>query len=189
MKQIFKRTILLCVACIMAMSVMLVSVSAEEGQAISINGTDTKFVELFTVENGIIYLPLRLAFNDFVDQGYSVVITPSMTKKNISISIVKVDSVTGEVVDKVRRGVYIGWNEEITQEADFANGRIEFYEYEKVNNLNKLLTFVRPVALSSALEFKKVDYNGGARTFISVEDLNTIVQFLIDDAAYSVKLK
>lgn len=191
MKQIFKRTLLLCLSCIMVMSVMLTSVSAEEGQVISINGTDTKFIELFSVEDGVIYLPLRLAFNDFEDQGYSVQIVPSIEKKNIAISVVKIDPVTGEI-DEDRRGVFINWSDEILADAEFSNGRLELYQYAKDANGNNYLpteNYRRPTALSSALLFKDVDSHGGQRTFMSVDDLNNMVQFLIDDSNYAVKLK
>lgn len=191
MKQILKRTLLICLSCIMVMSVMLTSVSAEEGQIISINGTDTKFIELFSVEDGVIYLPLRLAFNDFQDQGYSVRIAPSIEKKNIAISVIKVNPETGEI-DEDRRGVFINWSDEIVSDAEFSNGRLELYQYAQDENGNNYLptdNYRRPITLNSALIFKDVDSNGGKRTFMSVEDLNNMVQFLIDDADYDIKLK
>lgn len=191
MKHIFKKTLLLCLSALIIFSMMMTSVSAEEGQIISINGTDTKFIELFSVEDGVIYLPLRLAFNDFEDQGYSVQIVPSIEKKNIAISVVKINPETG-VVDEDRRGVFINWSDEILADAEFSNGRLELYQYAKDENGNNYLptdNYRRPTALSSALLFKDVDSNGGKRTFMSIDDLNNMVQFLIDDANYAVKLK
>jgi len=188
MKNLFKKTVLLCLSVIMVMSMMMTGVSAEEGQIININGTDTKFIELFSVEDGTIYLPVRLAFNNFEDQGYVVSISPSIEKKNIAIAVVKTDPITNE---KDGRGVYINWSDDVTSDSEFSNGRIELYDYETENGVNYLPTenYRRPTALSSALIFKDVDSNGGKRTFMSVDDLNNMVQFLIDDSNYAVKLK
>lgn len=188
MRKKFRKTVLFCLSFIVISSMFLTSVSAEEGQIISINGTDTKFVELFSVENGVIYLPVRLAFNNFEDQGYLVQIIPSIEKKNISIAVIKTDPLTN---DKDARGVYINWNESVTSDSEFSNGRIELYDYETENGVNYLPTenYRRPIALNSELIFKDVDSDGGKRTFMSVEDLNNMVQFLIDDANYDIKLK
>jgi len=186
-----KKVISICLLFVVAMSFAITSASAEEGQVISINGTQTRFVELFSVEEGKVYLPLRLAFNDFEDQGYSVVVVPSIEKKNIAISVVKVDPVTGET-QKGGRGVFINWSDEIIADNEFSNGRLELYEYAKDSNGKNYLpteNYRRPTALVEALRFKYVDEYGGKRTYMSVEDLTNMVQFLIDDANYSIKLK
>lgn len=78
MKKKIIKTLALCVASIMLFGSMAISVAAEDGQSISINGRETKFIELFRVENGVAYFPVRLVFNDFEDQGYTVIVNPSM---------------------------------------------------------------------------------------------------------------
>ena len=170
---------------------MIINGAAEDGQIININGRETKFIELFKVENGVTYLPIRLAFNDFVDQGFSVQVVPSIAKNNIAISVVRIDPETNEI-NEDRRGVYINWSTDITGDEEFKNGRLELYQYAKDENGNNYLptgNYIRPTALNSPIILSYVDDNGGQRAYISTDDLNNMVRFLIDDANYSIKLK
>lgn len=191
MKKNLIKALSMCVASIMLFSSMMISVAAEDGQSISINGRETKFVELFRVENGVTYLPIRLVFNDFVDQGFSVQVVPSMAKTNIAISVIRIDPETNEV-NEDRRGVYINWSADITSDEEFKNGRLELYQYAKDENGNNYLpteNYRRPTALTSPIILSYVDDNGGQRAYMSTDDLNNMVRFLIDDANYSIKLK
>lgn len=191
MKRNLKKMILTGLLSAVMIGVSIPNAFAEEAQTISINGTDTSFVEIFKVENGVTYLPIRLAFNNFVDQGYSVSVVPSIEKQNIAISVIRVDQTTGEV-DNDRRGVFINWSDEITADESFSFGRLELYKYEKDANGNNFLpteNFQRPVALENKMIFLNVDDNGGQRAFMSLDDLNTMVQFLIDNSDYRVELK
>lgn len=191
MKKKLMKALSTCAAGIMIFSSMMANVTAEEGQSISINGRETKFTELFKVENGVTYLPIRLAFNDFVDQGFSVQVVPSMTKSNIAISVTRIDPETNEV-NEDRRGLYINWNGDVTGDEEFQNGRLELYQYAKDENGNNYLpteNYRRPIALTSPIILLNVDDNGGQRAYMSTEDLNNMVRFLLDDANYSIKLK
>lgn len=194
MKKKIIKTLALCVASIMLFSSMVISVAAEDGQIISINGRETKFIELFRVENGVTYFPVRLVFNDFEDQGYTVIVNPSMDYQNIRIAVVKTDFSTGEIID--RRALFVNWADEVTNDDEFKFGRLELYQYEKdystdPNGVNYLPTenYRRPIAMNNPLIFSDVDDNGGQRAFMSTDDINNMVRFLIDDANYSIKLK
>lgn len=192
MKRNFKKMFLFCIIGIMLLSTIVPNVFAESiATSININGTNTSLVELFRVENGVTYLPIRLAFNDFEDQGFSVRVVPSIEKKNIAISVIKIDPVTG-LIDPDRRGVYINWADDITSSDEYTYGRLELYQYEQDANGNNYLptnNYRRPQALNNEIIFSYVDDNGGQRAYMSLEDLNNMVQFLIDDATYTVELK
>lgn len=177
--------------CMLLITSATIGVQAEGATTLELNGGEpTQFVEIFRVENGVTYLPIRLAFNDFERQGYTVIVNPSIDYKNIRIAVIKTDTNTGTIID--RRALFINWADEITNNEGFEYGRLEFYQYDKDDNGNNYLpteNFRRPVAMNNSLIFSDVDDNGGQRTFMSIKDLNNMVQFLIDDANYTVKLK
>lgn len=187
MKQLLKKIISITLSCVVIFSVMLINVSAEEGQFISINGNNTQFVELFSVEDGKIYLPIRLAFNDFVEQGYSVQVVPSLAKENIAISVVKFNPATGEPEEQ-RKGVFIEWSKNMDLNKN-PYGRFRQYNYIKLPSGKNEAPNAMYTPLKHELFFKQVNPNGDIRTFMSIDDLNTMVQFLIGDANYSIKLK
>ena len=186
-----KKILSSCIACMLLIIAFTTGAHAEGATELQLNGGEpTPFVEIFRVENGVTYLPIRLAFNDFEKQGYTVIVNPSIDYQNIRIAVVKTDSASGEIVD--RRALFINWADDVTSDAEFKHGRLEFYQYSKnEQGVNYLPTenFRRPIAMNNSLIFSYVDDNGGQRAFMSVEDLNNMVQFLIDDANYSVTIK
>ncbi len=150
------------------------------------------FREMFWVCDGTTYLPLRLAFPwDDNSPQYIVRINYSGTNGNVRIKIYRKKEDGSLQAEK--KVVVLRWDGE--PNADGAvQGRMELYRYDSNSDFGKenasdiQNTDITRKPLANPLYFKDVDQSGGQRVFISLADLETLVQFLIGDSNYVVNL-
>ena len=187
-----RKIVSICMTSIIMLSIVITTVGATEPPSVNLNGEDVQLIEICRVENGVTYLPIRMFFNTFKDKGFSVQVVPSMSYKNIAISVLRPDPSTGDY-NTDRRGIFVRWDDRIVEDERFPQGRIDFHKYIKTqSNGNQDVndgSYDPFSPISNALIISRIDDNGGQRVYMSVEDLNKIVQFLVDDSTYVVTLK
>lgn len=191
-----KRFLSSFLACIMLICCFVTVVSAEDGVVLTVNESEkpTKFVEIFRLENGIGYFPIRQVFNNYNKDGYQVQVDPSMDLKNIRIAVVKTDLNTGVIVD--RRVIFISWTDTSKKIAEdntgivYGNGALKKFTYTKVNDVLTSKTYQGAIPIQKPLIFSSVnDEQGGLRTFVSVDDFNNMLEYLFSNANYSITVK
>lgn len=193
MRKILKRITSVACVCLLASSALLTNVYADDAATIKLNTADEKqaqdFKELLLVNNGTTYLPIRLAFPYFGSKEYEVIINPNIDESNVRIKVYKKDE--GGNIKTQRSAAFIEWYNDIDENGK-VNGKVVAISYESDNyddNPQDIYnTDITINELKCPLIFKNVDNLGGQRLFVSLDDLKDLVNFLIGDDDYTVKI-
>lgn len=196
MKKI-SRLLISCL-CIGMLSSFAPNVFADDVESIKLNTNKVEnaedFKELFFVDGGVTYLPVRLAFPYFGSPEYVVKINPNMSEKNVRIKVFKKDE-SGEL-EPEKKITYIRWFDD-QDENGKTTGKTMTISYLSYNekaeddapsndDIND--SEIARADLTNPIIFKNVSDDGGQRLFLSLDDLNDIVGFLIGDDNYVVEL-
>ena len=187
-KRIF--SVICIIAVILSMSTV---VFAEEGTSVRFNDDKKDYSSVVVVENGKLYVPMRMIFPNTNDMENKTALVTMWEKGNI---VIQHGATTGEdVVEQkipfagVRKSVEISYygdpyegvsasfiplEYEGDPETAFESGKFEYGEMKY---------FTNPIIM------KSVGTDKGYRFFISLEDANTIAEHLGLDESYSVKFK
>lgn len=189
MKRIF--TSLFIVAIITTIGT--ISVGAEQvepGNNITINDDGGEFSELLFVNNGKTYVPVRLAFPTLNDKENKIGFATSWGTAYPVIHLIygntTGDDASGGILPFLgqRRCIDIMWEGDAYQGA---NASISVIDYSEVANGVPVNPEVNDeYSLNDPIILRNVD--GGNRMFISIDDVNRLVDILGLDNAYSVKL-
>lgn len=177
---------------------MSLSINSYASTELVLNHGLVAFNKLLIVEDGITYLPLRLAFNlnaNEKDPGfnpnYGINIKPFIQDKFVELSMRRKDE-NGQLID-TGRYVKIEWNDEVKYADDYwvtGNGRITFIKYDVINGVNEI-NYNRDYEIYNGLEHQikliQVDETGD-RLFLSLEDIEKIIDFMTDGNNYQVDI-
>lgn len=188
-----KKIMIIMVTIISLMTIVVTTVSAEEdylGNSIVLNDDKGDYTEMLFIDNGITYVPVRLAFPILNDMDNKVGFATSWEKDFSTIHLIYGATDGGNVVDRKipfvgnRRCVDIVWVGDAHQGVEAS---VTVFDYSNVVNgvpenvvPNGRHQLENPIILR--------DVNGGNRMFISTQDVNKIIGLLGLDSSYSVKL-
>lgn len=190
--KIFRKamvlTLLLSIISVMNLST---AYADEVGSVIGINQDNAEFTELFRMENGKTYLPIRLAFPNLNDTENKIGMTISWGVSYPVIHLIYGSTTGGPLLDGaapyegVRKCVDIFWEGDITQgvKADLS---VIDYTYDE-NGQMKVLSTDDDKKLNDLIYLKSVN-NESHRIFMSLDDINKIAKLLGIQDVYSVKL-
>lgn len=172
-----KKVIVFCiVTCLLAIS--NVSVFAENLD-VKVNGDYvTAFNKLLIVNDGTVFLPLRLAFTSAMDnEQYPTLVTYMSNTGDILVAINRKDE-TGKFNEE-GNCVLIHGNEFICMNftpSDYTeDGKAVYYNASN------------PQTLKHPIRYENLDASGD-RTFLSLDDLNDIILYLTDSDNYQVNV-
>lgn len=206
-KKTAKKLLMLCITGMIILS----SITCYASTELILNHGLTEFNRLLIVDNGKTYIPLRMVFSanagrskdtgeitygfnpnysiniesDHIDEGYVII---NMVRKDAN----------GALLNE-GRNVTIAWGDDILNakdengESKFPNGRISFKKYTINNKLNVINTnpneyeYGFQIGLDSAVKAVQVNDKGG-RLFLSLDDIEKIVNFMTDGNNYQVDI-
>jgi len=188
MKTSARKVIALLLSCMLSVIVMMPVALADK--------PDSKYdpTLLSPIYNdGIAYLPIDTV-SLLKEQGYRVVVTPELPLKHVLVTVRTADPTTTDKYSNERHSVSINWSDgvsvtnpdgSVVQERNIINetnpyGRIEEYVFHVEENGDRVGTY----RLNEPLKNAPLNKNG--RMYLSVDDINTMMQFLLDDPSYKV---
>ncbi len=166
------------------------------GVMLTMNNDRGNFNELFCVENGKMYVPIRLAFpglNDrenkmglsigWKDEGDGDAIVQIIYGPTNGGSYVKKGKATVPPFEGVRKTVTIYIDKNADNDAKY---KMIYREYTLDKADRNSVSKRRTMTLENPVYIK--DVTGGSRVFISIDDVKTISEYLGISDEYSVKI-
>lgn len=200
LKRIMKKASFAVIICVTILSVGITSYAST---SLNLNnGNKVSFNKLLIVDNGITYVPLRMAFTQNMglkkdgtysygdNPYYGITVNPFIGDCCVTMGLRRKDA-EGNPVNN-GRFVKIEWTDEVrNSNEEWKNGRIQFIKYDVVNGENVMSEWkndYKPYAgLESEVKLIPVDETGD-RLFLSVGDLQKIANFLTDGNNYQVDI-
>lgn len=188
MKKIFS----ICLFVIIVFSI----VTNTYASTLTLNHGNVELNKLLLLEDGVTYIPLRLAFTTNMSKDvpgynpyYGIIIEPHVEEENVEIGMRRKDE-NGELIDEGRY-VKIEWSNEVKNaDEGWRNGRFTFIKYDVVNGLNEINwdhSYEIYGGLNAEIKLVPVD-EVGDRLFLSLSDIEKIVSFMTDGCDYQVDI-
>lgn len=186
---------LVSIICVISIVFSLCSIVASANDKVVINNDNPNFSELVIVEGGKTYLPLRLVFPNLNDMNNRKALNIAWGKTFPVIHLIYGET-NGEdytvLENNVTKTPFIGTRKcvDIMWEGDpetGARGEATVIEYIHDENGEMEILEERSGTLSDKIYLKYV--SGGARMFVSIDDINKIAGWLGIDDEYSVTLR
>ncbi|MBR5518487.1 MAG: hypothetical protein IKV86_05600 [Clostridia bacterium] len=182
-----KKTLVTLLIGIMILSMTATCYASTE---LNLNHGIEDFNRLLLIEDGVTYIPLRVAFpnnanesNPGYNPDYAINIKPFIDQSVVELSMRRKDA-DGNLIENGRH-VRICWSDEAKQSS--AYGDMEFIQYSVDANGFKIGNPVSINNLSSEIKLMPVNAKGD-RLFLAVSDIAKIVSFMTDGDNYSVNI-
>lgn len=193
----FKKLLTVCLVGIMVMSMTITGYASAE--KLILNNGGVEFNKLLIVEDGVTYIPLRLALNQNSNQDepgydpdYAINVKDFIDQNYVEVSMRRKDA-NGQLINEGRY-IKIEWYDEVKNaEESWAtgNGRITFIKYDVIDGTNQInLDNDHEIyeGLESEIKLIQLDETGD-RLFLSLGDIEKIVSFMTDGSDYQVVIQ
>lgn len=191
----FQKLLTVCLIGIVMMSMTITGYASTE---LVLNHGLVEFNKLLIVEDGITYIPLRLAFNLNANESnpglnpdYGINVKPFIDQNFVEVSMRRKDA-NGQLINEGRY-IKIEWSDEVKNaEESWAtgNGRITFIKYDVIDGTNQI-NWYNDYEIYEGLEseIKLIQVNEtGDRLFLSLGDIEKIVSFMTAGSDYQVDI-